>query len=602
MAVNTLDRSAAESGSPARTFIRTAAVVCLVLSVLVVSLPGLLPGMRDNGYVVNVGIRTDGTVRSVDDVSARGGLRLGDRLDPQTVSYGQWLHIVTGVPMAIGSRLPFTVDRDGHPVHVTITADHVTGWPSHWVYLIKTCTQTIYLLVAGALVLLRPSRATWSFFALSFGYAEEVWQPWFWRLSVTSIPMLWWASLWKGVVLTPGALCVFAASFSSTISGAFWRSVARAGIVLNVVLTAWDGAFYVGALAGSSTIFLFAYLRPWSIATLIGLAMVVASYWSSGAEDRQRLKWVIFAFIVSYCERIFVNFTQESARVWPTSWSAAGFPPDVLAALNVLVPLSVAYAVLRHRVLDITFVFSRALAFGIVTSLIIGTFAVIDLIVARALEQRQIAVEVEVVVALVFGFGLNGIHRQVDTVLDRLLFRSRHLAERAIERMAAGLPHVTSTRAVDEALVEEPARTLNLHSAAVFIKEGPDRFARRAAVGWPDGSTASVDGDDSLVISLQGELEAMRMRDIHRSRVVYPSGLAAPTIAVPMFVRHQLVGFSLYGAHVSGEDLDPDERRLLDRLAHAAAATYDHIDSESVRAQLREVTLERDLLKTAARA
>jgi hypothetical protein len=588
--------------SPLRSFIRTVAVVCLVASILVVSLPGLLPGMRENGTVLNIGIDFHGRVRSVDDVSARGGLRIGDRVEPRSVGYGQWLHIVTGIPMAIGSRLPLTVDRDGRAVHLTIVADRVTGWPSYWVYLIKTCTQVVYLVVAGALVLLRPSRATWSFFALSFGYGEEIWQPWFWHSSMTSIPMLWWASLWKGVVLTPGALCVFAATFSSTIRGAFWRFVERAGIAFNIVLTAWDGGFFVAALAGSSTVFLFAYLRPWSIATLAGLALVVISYWSSGAEDRQRLKWVIFAFIASNCERIFVNLTQESARVWPTSWSAAGFPPDVLAALNVLVPLAVAYAVLRHRVLDITFVFSRALTYGIITSMIVAAFAVVDLILSKALEQRQIAIAAESVVAIAFGFGLNSIHRHVDAVLDRLLFRSRHLAEKAIERLAAGLPHVTSARAVDEAVVEEPARTMNLRSAAVFIQDEPGRFVRHAAIGWPDSSTTRFEGDDPLVISLQGEFETMRMHDVHRSHGVFPPGLDAPAIAVPMFVRHQLLGFALYGAHVSGEDIDPDERRLLERLTHSAAATYDHIDSESVRAQLREATMKLDQLTAASRA
>jgi hypothetical protein len=58
----------------------------------------------------------------------------------------------------------------------------------------------------------------------------------------------------------------------------------------------------------------------------------------------------------------------------------------------------------------------------------------------------------------------------------------------------------------------------------------------------------------------------------------------------------------LYGAHASGEDIDPDERRLLERLAHAAAATYDHIDSESARTKLREVSQELAVLKASVRA
>ena len=585
--------------SPVRSFFRTFVVVCLVASILIVSLPGLLPGMRENGTVLNVGINIHGIVTSVDGVSARGGLRIGDRVEPQMVTYRQWLQFVAGVPIEIGSRFPLTVNRNGNTVHVTIKADRVTGWPSYWIYLIKTCSQAVYLLVAGVLVLLRPSRITWSFFALSYGYAEDIFQPWFWQSSASSIQMLWWASLWKGVVLTPGALCVFAASFTTKANEGFWRLVDRGGILLNAVMTAWDGTFFITVLAGTPAIFVLAYLHPWATATFVGLLFVVAAYWSSAAEERQRLKWVIFALVASYCERSFVNFAQASGRFWPTTWSAAGFPPDTLAIINILVPLAVAYAVLRHRVLDITFVFSRALTYGVITSMLVAAFAVVDLILSKALEQRQLAVAAEVVVAIAFGFGLNGIHRQVDAVLDRLLFRSRHLAEKAIERLAAGLPHATSARAVDETLVAEPARTLNLHSAAVFIQDEPGRFVRHAAIGWPDGSTTGLDGDDPLVINLQGEMETMRMRDIHRGGATFPSGLHAPAIAVPMFVRHQLLGFALYGTHVSGEDIDPDELRLLERLAHSAASTYDHIDSESVRAQLREANMKLNQMTTA---
>jgi GAF domain len=157
-------------------------------------------------------------------------------------------------------------------------------------------------------------------------------------------------------------------------------------------------------------------------------------------------------------------------------------------------------------------------------------------------------------------------------------------------------------KAVDETLVEEPLRALKLHSAAVFVRDQSGRFMRRAAVGWPNGASTELPSDDPLIINLQGELGTIRMREVRRGDVEFPAGQSAPVIAVPMFVRHVLLGFALYGAHVSGEDIDPDEKRLLDRLAHAAAVTYDHIDSESVRKQLREVMIELDVMKAAARS
>jgi hypothetical protein len=558
--------------------------------------------MRNNGTVLNLGFDAAGRVQSVDAVSGRAGLRAGDRLLLHGFTLKQWEQLTMSAPMAIGETIPLSVERDARIVHLDVKADAVNGWPTYWVYLIKTLSQVIYLIVACALVLLRPGRLTWSFFALAFGYAADITQPWFWHLSGTSLPMLWWATLFNGVAITPGALFIFAASFPGRTSGPFWSVVDRMGIPVNLILTIQNVAFYIGGVLGSSLAFPALVAPLWSIGTLVGVCLVVAAYWSSVADQRQRLKWVIFAFIASYLERAIVSYAEFTPGLWPPAWSGAGFSPDVLSIVNILVPVAVAYAVLKHRVLDINFVFSRALVYGIITSLVVGAFALIDFVLSKELEQRQLAVAVEVVFAIGFGFGLNGIHRQVDAFVDRVLFRSRHLAERTIERVAAGLPHVTSAHAVDETLAEDPARALNLLSAAVFVRDEAGAFARRSAIGWNDGRSTKIDADDPLIVNLLGEFGTMSLREVRQGSAILPTGVGSPVIAVPMFVRHQLIGFVLYGAHASGEDIDPDERRLLERLAHAAAATYDHIDSESARTKLREVSQELAVLKASVRA
>ena len=54
---------------------------------------------------------------------------------------------------------------------------------------------------------------------------------------------------------------------------------------------------------------------------------------------------------------------------------------------------------------------------------------------------------------------------------------------------------------------------------------------------------------------------------------------------MPLFVRHDLDGFVLFGSHVGGEDFDPVEIGLLERLANAAASTYDHLEAQAAMAE-----------------
>lgn len=42
-------------------------------------------------------------------------------------------------------------------------------------------------------------------------------------------------------------------------------------------------------------------------------------------------------------------------------------------------------------------------------------------------------------------------------------------------------------------------------------------------------------------------------------------------VALPVMVRHEVVSFALYGAHLNGAQLDPEEIRMLEGLAREAA-------------------------------
>jgi GAF domain-containing protein len=63
-------------------------------------------------------------------------------------------------------------------------------------------------------------------------------------------------------------------------------------------------------------------------------------------------------------------------------------------------------------------------------------------------------------------------------------------------------------------------------------------------------------------------------------------------LAVPIIVRNQLEAIAMYGAHSGGEDFDSGEIRLLNELAIAAGAAFNHLEAERLREELMEVKRE----------
>ncbi len=565
----------------ARTTIRTIAVLALSAFVLVSTIPNIWADK--NGLPFS----TDTHQRVTSVFGPAGGIRVGDVIDFRACTIQGRLALTGAYYLSPMQKIALPVIRGDRRFQAVVGAVGF-GASSVWMTVLKRGAATIFVVIAALLLLRRPSLMLWGFFLFAIGSVNG--DP----LQYESLPIWIYFGLTSALGLLffvgPVGLWVFAARFPQDRSSSWRRIVDRAALPAFVALTIvelvvlwqtgagvtpWDTTFFVIAVP------------------LIGLLSFVDAYVHLRADERQRLKWVLLGMALTLAALTYQAVAADLPRGgWPVAWANAGWTVDVLSAVQVFIPITVAYAVLRHRVIDVNFVISRALVYGLITTLVIGVFALLDWFFSRALAEQRVAAFVEIVAALTLGFSLNAVHKLVDDVVDRVLFRRRHLAELRLERAASGIRHVSATSAIDETLAEEPVDAMGLTSAAIF-RLGDAAYERTRAIHWDDESATRVDPNHSLVQNLQGERGVIRLRDVRRPDIAFPRGVAAPALAVPLFVRHQLDGFVLYGPHVSGEDFDPIEIRLLEQLAASAAATYDHLDAEAARKDAER--LEREL-------
>ena len=568
-----------------RTTLRAIAVISLASFVLVLTIPNIWANRNGLPFTID----THERVTSVFDARLAGGIRVGDVLDFRAATLTERLALTGAYYLLPDERMRMHVIRGDRRFETTVSPI-VSASSSVLLTVLKRGAATCFVVIAALLLLRRPSRMLWGFFGFAIGSVNG--DP----LAYATLPILIYFGLYNAIVylvfaVGPIGLWVFASRFPQDRSGG-WRQLAdRAALPALIVLTIVDGVTIWQTLIGAV---------PWDTTLLsagvfaIGLLCFVDAYVHLRADERQRLKWVLLGIIATLVAFVYQSIAGRlPGGGWPTAWSNAGWTVDVLSAVQVSIPLTVAYAVLKHRVIDVNFVISRALVYGIVTTVVIGVFAMLDWVFTKALSTQRVAAVVEIVAALVMGFSLNAMHKFVDNVVDRVLFRRRHLAELRLARATAGVRHVTASSAIDETLTEEPVDAMGLTSAAVFQLSSTGVFERTRAIGWPEGTDTRIDANDSLVQNLQGERGVVRLRDVRRPSLSLPQGAAAPALAVPLFVRHMLDGFALYGPHASGEDFDPIEVRLLEELAAAAAATYDHLDAEAARKDAER--LEREL-------
>jgi len=157
---------------------------------------------------------------------------------------------------------------------------------------------------------------------------------------------------------------------------------------------------------------------------LAGAASMIVCFRRSGLEQRQQLKWFLYASVVAAVV-IFV---------------ASDFTKNPLPEVEILVPLipvAVGIAIFKYRLYDIDRLISRTLAYTIVTGLLIGVYAALVIV---ATEVLKVSTPPAVAVATLAAAALfSPLRQRVQRAVDKRFNRVRYDADLTVAAFATRL-------------------------------------------------------------------------------------------------------------------------------------------------------------------
>ncbi|WP_214416343.1 sensor histidine kinase [Sphaerisporangium fuscum] len=201
------------------------------------------------------------------------------------------------------------------------------------------------------------------------------------------------------------------------------------------------------------------------IIAAVALAMLslVARFHRSGPEGRRQIAWPLLAFAV------YVLFLLFGPGMWPMAavWAA-------------VVPVAIAFSVMRYRLYGIDTIVSRAFVaagiLAVVSAVYFGIGALAGLVVS---EQHQIG---GLVAALFTGAFFQPLRRWLQRLVDRMLYGSvgdpRLLAERLTQEVRRADP----SRALSS-VVRVLRDGLAVEGAAVEVVDGKPGYVENGEVG-----------------------------------------------------------------------------------------------------------------------
>jgi hypothetical protein len=394
--------------------------------------------------------------------------------------------------------------------------------------------------------------------------------------------IFWITVAYSGVALTPFLMLAFAMSFYDRHTRRLknWEKTAY-GILVFSFVPGMANVFFSNYFAytappirvGTALLFLEVVL-----AYAATVAYLARGYAASIGSIRARYGLLLIALLLTFCltaVQTYSFFVLKLARMDPENPLY-----DVNVVLSLAGPLLFAYAVLRHRVIDLGFVLNRTLIYGVISIVMLSAFGLIEWAVGHVLQPsgRNESAVLDATIAVLVSLSFSRVHDIVERNVEALFFRSWHENEKRLQRFMAEAAFITRPENLKAAFVQEVARFAGGASVALYLEDGATRYV---GFGSPAPFPAAIDTDDAVPVAMRAQRAA-----------IYPADTAsalAAALALPMLHRNALLGFVLLGSKPGGEVYRPDEVEVLCHAAHQVghdlhALAIDQLERE--RAQL----------------
>jgi signal transduction histidine kinase len=267
------------------------------------------------------------------------------------------------------------------------------------------------------------------------------------------------------------------------------------------------------------------FLAAQILAAACGLAAAAAAVASvtlrwrrTDQVGRQQIKWFLAVLPLAAISMI-------AQVIQPGGLANVGFG----ALAGILMPAAIGVAVLRYRLYEVDILLNRAILYGLLTAGVAAVYLAVVAVARSAFGVPSRNLAVQVIATAVGAAALFPLRDRVQRWVDRCFYGDRGVPYEALTKLGRQVEDSADTESALNSVVKTIADSLRLPYAALELRLGD---------GW-------------------------------RPAAIY--GEAPPeVVAFPLISQRETVGRLLVGTRAPGEELSPDDERLLADLARQA--------------------------------
>jgi two-component system, NtrC family, sensor kinase len=290
---------------------------------------------------------------------------------------------------------------------------------------------------------------------------------------------------------------------------------------------------------------------------------------------RQQMKWISYGTLsgVVPFSLIFVLPVLLGAH--------ASFGMESSMLFLALIPLSLGYALLRYRLIDVEAIARRSAAYFIASSLLLALYLLFVILLDKVLQWAAPQVDffaicfIVLVIALLFA----PLRNAIQTRLDRLFYRDQFEDRATLLEFAQTLSSQISLAPLARNILDRISKTFQIDKAAIFLSDhSHGHFFRTVDV--LGGNSPSVNGLFRESELVGAEDQASRFGGQDGTLQLRPASPALSSMGLQYLqdlrIRGRCVGMIALGKMPTGRHFSTEDLELLAALAGYAAMALEN--------------------------
>ena len=210
------------------------------------------------------------------------------------------------------------------------------------------------------------------------------------------------------------------------------------------------------------------------------VAQIYRYRWVSSQVERQQTKWVVFGISIGLIGFLLLLFLYifHVLSIFQRSPLSDLIVGTALNVFILLVPLSIAFAILRSRLWNIDIIINRTLVYGTVTGILtlvyIGSILLLQYLLRGIIQQNNgVAI---VISTLVIAALFQPLRRRIQGIIDRRFYRRKYDAARTLAAFSATLRSEVDLSQMREDVVAVVQETMQPAHISLWLRhQAPSR-------------------------------------------------------------------------------------------------------------------------------